>query len=111
MWLRDSAAQVMQYLYFADDPDVQALIKGVLKRQVDLIITDTYANAFMCDAYQVSQWDGKYLTDRWGKLVWERKFELDSLCYPMFLACKYYEKTGDKSIFTHEFLWAFEQIK
>ena len=111
MWLRDSAAQVMQYLYFADDSDVQALIKGVINRQVDFSITDTYANAFMQNAYQVSQWDGKYLTDRWNKLIWERKFELDSLCYPMFLACKYYEKTKDKSIFTHEFLWAFEQIK
>lgn len=111
MWLRDSAAQVMQYLHFSDDEDVRGLIKGVIKKQVDFIITDTYANAFMKDAYQVSSWDGKYLTDRWGKLIWERKFELDSLCYPMFLACKYYEKTQDDSIFTAEFLWAFEQIK
>lgn len=111
MWLRDSAAQVMQYLHFADDEDVRNLIKGVIKKQVDFIITDTYANAFMKDAYQISSWDGKYLTDRWGKLIWERKFELDSLCYPMFLACKYYEKTQDDSIFTAEFLWAFEQIK
>ena len=111
MWLRDSAAQVMQYLYFSDDEDVQALIKGVIKKQVDFIIRDTYANAFMEDAYQISEWDGKYLSDRWGKLIWERKFELDSLCYPLFLACKYYEKTQDKSIFTREFLWAFEQIK
>ena len=111
MWLRDSAAQVMQYLYYADDEKVRNLIKGVLKKQVYFITRDTYANAFMKDAYQISEWDGKYLTDRWGKLVWERKFELDSLCYPLFLACKYYEKTQDKSIFTREFLWAFEQIK
>ncbi len=111
MWLRDSAAQVMQYLFFADDKDVQTLIKGVIKKQVDFIMRDTYANAFMRDANQISQWDGQYLTDRWGKLIWERKFELDSLCYPLFLAYKYYEKTQDRSIFTHEFLWAFEQIK
>ncbi len=111
MWLRDSAAQVMQYLHFADDEEVRNLIKGVIKKQVYFIIKDTYANAFMRDASQVSEWDGKWLTDRWGKLIWERKFELDSLCYPFFLACKYYEKTGDASIFTPEFLWAFEQIK
>lgn len=111
MWLRDSAAQVMQYLHFVDDENVRALIKGVIKKQMDFIIRDTYANAFMRDATGVSEWDGKYLTDRWGKLVWERKFELDSLCYPLFLSCKYYEKTQDESIFTKEFLWAFEQIK
>lgn len=111
MWLRDSAAQVMQYLYFIEDENIRKLIKGVIKKQADFIIRDTYANAFMCDANQISEWDGKYLTDRWGKLIWERKFELDSLCYPLFLACKYYEKTQDKSIFTPEFLWAFEQIK
>lgn len=111
MWLRDSAAQVMQYLFYVDDKNVRLLIKGVIKKQVDLIIRDTYANAFMQNAYQVSEWDGKYLTDRWGKLIWERKFELDSLCYPLFLAYKYYEKTQDKTIFTNEFLWAFEQIK
>ena len=101
----------MQYLHFADDEEVRGLIKSTIKKQVSFIITDTYANAFMKDAYQVSAWDGKWLTDRWGKLIWERKFELDSLCYPLFLACKYYEKTGDASIFTAEFLWAFEQIK
>lgn len=111
MWLRDSATQVMQYLYFSEDENVRKLIKGVIKKQVDFIIRDTYANAFMRDASQISSWDGKYLTDRWGKLIWERKFELDSLCYPLFLACKYYEKTQDSSIFTREFLWAFEQIK
>ncbi len=111
MWLRDSAAQVMQYLHFTDDEEVRDLIKGVLKKQSYFIGYDTYANAFMKDAYQVSAWDGKWLTDRWGKLIWERKFELDSLCYPLFLACKYYERTKDASIFTREFLWAFEQIE
>ncbi len=111
MWLRDSAAQVMQYLYFTDAENVRDLIKGVVKKQVYFITRDTYANAFMKDATQISSWDGKYLTDRWGKLIWERKFELDSLCYPLFLACKYYERTKDNSIFTKEFLWAFEQIK
>lgn len=111
MWLRDSAAQVMQYLFFADDEEVRALIKGVLKKQIYFIGYDTYANAFMNDATKISSWDGKYLTDRWGKLTWERKFELDSLCYPLFLACKYYEKTQDASIFTREFLWVFEQIE
>ena len=111
MWLRDSSTQLLQYLHFTDDPSVCALIKGVIKTQVNFLIYDTYANAFMNSPYQVSEWDGKYLTDRWGKLVWERKFELDSLCYPLFLATKYYEKTQDESIFDRWFLWAFEQIK
>ena len=111
MWLRDSAMQVMQYLFFVDDEEVQKLIKGVLKKQISFIGRDTYSNAFMNNPFQISEWDGKYLTDRWGKLTWERKFELDSLCYPLFLACKYYEKTQDDSIFTKEFIWVFDQIE
>ena len=47
MWLRDSAAQVMQYLYFVDDENVRKLIKGVIQKQVYFITMDTYANAFM----------------------------------------------------------------
>lgn len=110
MWLRDSTAQVLQYLYFAEDEDVKTLIKGVIKRQIKYIITDTYANAFMLNENCVSEWDGRYITERSARIIWERKFELDSLCYPLFLASKYYEATGDSSIFDDEFLYGYDYI-
>jgi len=101
MWLRDSAAQVMQYLFFAEKCEsVRKLVKGLFRKQLSYILTDPYANAFNRTA------NGNGHVDDLPKQkpeVWERKFELDSLCYPFFLACKYYEKTGDLSIFSGDF--------
>jgi meiotically up-regulated gene 157 (Mug157) protein len=83
MWLRDSSAQVLPYLQFMDiDEDVQILVRGLLKKQFELIRRDPYANAFNRDGS-----------------VFERKFEIDSLCYPIWLAYEYYERTEDGSIF------------
>lgn len=100
MWLRDSSAQVMQYLEFAEgDDEVQGLIKGLIKRQFAFIQIDPYANAFGKREH------GNFEADECEKhpYVWERKFELDSLCYPLWLACKYYLKTGDGTVFGGEF--------
>lgn len=110
MWLRDSSMQVMHYLYFADDNEVKSLIKGVLKTQLKQICIDSYANAFMKSENEISEWDGKIQTDYLPKIVWERKYELDSLCYPLFLITKYYEVTQDTSVFDGLFLKAFDKI-
>ena len=110
MWLRDSAAQVMQYLYYAEDSDVQKLIKGVLRRQFQMILIDPYANAFMLDETFTSEWEGMVKSDYLPKIVWERKFELDSLCYPLFLLSQYFDKTGDREIIDELFIKAFDKI-
>ncbi len=110
MWLRDSAAQVMQYLFFLDDPEVKHLIKGVIKKQLTQIIHDPYANAFMHDNSTTSEWKYNVTSDSMQDDIWERKFELDSLCYPLFLMTKYFEKTNDLSIFDSLFLNAFDTI-
>lgn len=90
-WLRDSSVQVeATYLDYAHDPQVRALFKAVIQRQAKYLIIDPYANAFKQDY-----------------TVWERKFELDSLCYPILLAWKYYRVTGDASVFTPELKKAF----
>ena len=108
MWLRDSAAQVMQYLFFADKCEsVRKFIKGVFRKQLEYILIDPYANAFNREAN-----GNGHIDDLPVPLpeVWERKFELDSLCYPFFLACKYYEKTMDADIFNGNFLKAFDLV-
>ena len=106
MWLRDSAAQVMQYLFFAKQCEsVRRLVKGLFKKQISFILKDPYANAFNRTANGNGHIDDLPLP---LPEVWERKFELDSLCYPFFLACKYFEKTGDKSIFEGDFKAGFD---
>ncbi|MBQ3505538.1 MAG: glycoside hydrolase family 125 protein [Clostridia bacterium] len=108
MWLRDSSAQVMQYLFFAkEDEEVRDYIKGVLKKQWQYIMIDPYANAFNRRA----NGNGHiYDLDKQSPWVWERKFELDSLCYPLFLACRYFETTNDVTCFDDAFFKAFDII-
>ncbi|MDE5560988.1 MAG: glycoside hydrolase family 125 protein [Bacteroidaceae bacterium] len=98
MWLRDSGAQVWTYMpYIKEDPKLRKLIRGVILQQLELICQDPYANAFMRDTLQVSPWAGDYALMKKG--VHERKYELDSLCYPLRLAYQYWQLTGDDSIF------------
>ena len=98
MWLRDSGAQVWTYIqYVKNDPELQQLIKGVILQQFEFICLDPYANAFLNDTTQVSHWASDYTLMKKG--VHERKYEIDSLCYPIRLAYQYWLLTGDSSIF------------
>lgn len=108
MWLRDSSAQVMHYLPFAKEyPIVGELIKGLMKRQMRYILIDPYANAFNEEA-NGRCWDVD-ITDS-NPWDWERKYEVDSLCYPVWLLYKYWKVTGDRSVFTQEVKKVFETI-
>ncbi|UKT65625.1 glycoside hydrolase family 125 protein [Pedobacter mucosus] len=98
MWLRDSSAQVWPYLQFVnEDEPLKKLIAGVINHQTQCILKDPYANAFYGDANKVGEWKTDKTTMQPG--VHERKWEIDSLCYPIRLAYNYWEKTGDKSPF------------
>lgn len=97
MWLRDSAAQVWPFLPLTrDDVKLRDLIAGVIRRQAKCILIDPYANAFN-DGPAKSQWASD-LTDMKPELH-ERKYEIDSLCYPVRLAHGYWKTTGDASVF------------
>jgi uncharacterized protein len=97
MWLRDSSAQVWPYLPLAaSDPKLKKLLAGVIHRQNNCILIDPYANAFN-DGPADSPWKDD-ITDMKPELH-ERKWEVDSLCYPIRLAHGYWKATGDTSVF------------
>ncbi|MGL5020723.1 MAG: glycoside hydrolase family 125 protein, partial [Mycoplasmatales bacterium] len=111
MWNRDSAAQVRPLLLLAnEDEEIKNIIKGVIKNHKKQIMIDSYANAFNKSPGEV----GDHCDDltEMDPMVWERKYEIDSLCYPIQLAYLYWKNTNDSSIFDAEFdLMAKEIVK
>jgi len=99
MWLRDSGAQVWPYVRLcSQDPALQRMIAGVIRRQFRLICIDPYANAFNDGPTGAGQ-DVGYPGHIQSPWVFERKWEIDSPCYPIRLAYHYWKITGDPSIF------------
>ena len=88
MWLRDSTAQVLHYIRFSDEPEVARLIEGLLARQAKCMLIDPYANAFNVEPVGPADKSDLPATDPY---VFERKWEIDSLCYPLMLAWRYYD--------------------
>ncbi|WP_298071985.1 glycoside hydrolase family 125 protein [uncultured Bacteroides sp.] len=108
MWLRDSGAQVWPYVQFAnEDGRLKSMLEGVIRRQFLCINLDPYANAFN-DGPTGSEWASDYTSMR--PELHERKWEIDSLCYPLRLAYHYWKMTGDTGVFDENWLKAVENI-
>ena len=109
MWLRDSAAQVWPYVQLAKgDRKLQKMLRGVIRRQLKCINIDPYANAFNREPEPNGMWAND-MTDMKPELH-ERKYEIDSPCYPIRLAYHYWQVTGDASVFGDEWLQAVRNI-
>lgn len=108
MWLRDSTAQVLHYLRFADHSEVADMVEGLLQRQADCILRDPYANSF--NREEISGSPHNRDLPRVSGWVWERKYEIDSLCYPLWLAEKFYKKTGRTAFLNETFAEALQAI-
>jgi meiotically up-regulated gene 157 (Mug157) protein len=109
MWLRDSSAQVWPYLpLMPEDPQLQQLIAGVINRQTKCLLLDPYANAFYKDENKVSEWKSDFTDMKPG--VHERKWEVDSLCYPIRLAYGYWKISKDTVPFDDAWLATISKI-
>jgi meiotically up-regulated gene 157 (Mug157) protein len=107
MWLRDSTAQVWPYLQFVkEDKALQQLIAGVINRQTRNILKDPYANAFYKDETKEGEWKNDLTKMQPG--IHERKWEIDSLCYPIRLAYRYWQLTRDTAPFDTQWKAAIE---
>lgn len=108
MWLRDSTEQVLHYLRFArEDEALAAWIERVIARQISCLLIDPYANAFNKDP---SGRHGFRDLPPAGDWVWERKYELDSLCHVILLAWRYYEATGRTGFMDKRFFLAMDKV-
>lgn len=107
MWLRDSSAQVWPYLPFMKkDKSLQNLILGLVNKQSQCINIDPYANAFYNDPTKEGEWFSDHTDMTPG--IHERKWEIDSLCYPIRLAHAYWKETNDTTPFDDEWVKAQE---
>lgn len=92
MWLRDSSAQLWPLLPFtAASPQARELVQGVLRSQFDFICHDPYANAFNDGPTGAAYHPGDLDSD---PHLWERKYEIDSLAFPVDLAHRTWHLVG-----------------
>lgn len=108
MWLRDSSAQVRPYIRLAaEDPEIRKLVAGLIRSQTRCLLHDPYANAFNAAPNGNGHQTDCTVMTPW---IWERKFELDSLCYPVQLCHDYVSATGDESVLDEHVHQALHRI-
>jgi meiotically up-regulated gene 157 (Mug157) protein len=99
----------------AGDPELQSILEGLIRRQFNSIAIDPYANAFNKEAN--NRGHKTDITTHYPE-VWERKYEIDSLCYPVQLSYLYWKATNKTNIFDDKYksvikmilnLWKIEQ--
>ena len=108
MWLRDSSCQLRPFLLFAkEEPEILKTVTGLIRKQAECILTDAYANAFNESA------NGNGFQDDRTEMkpeLWERKYEIDSLCYPLQLSYLLWKNTGSTEHFTETWLKAARRV-
>lgn len=106
--LRDSVIQIWNYLEFMnDDPAFKKLAEGLISRQTDCILIDSYASSFN-EIHSKSEWV-KDLTDM-KPGVYERKWAVDSLCYFVRLSYHFWKLSGETNCFDGKWEKAVERI-
>lgn len=111
MWLRDSGAQVWPYLKYAPrDENLRLMLAGVINRQMICLTIDPYANAFNDGPIEHQEWMSDVTSVPYNPLVHERKWEIDSHCYPIRLAYEYWKVTGLEDVFGKTWIAAIENV-
>ena len=88
------SAQTIPYVrFFREFPQLRSQFDGVIQRNARNINKDPYANAFQASYH-----------------VWERKWEIDSLAWPVVLTWVYWRQTGDRRVFTWQLHSALRKI-
>lgn len=115
-WIRDSANQLLPYLPLAkSDSPLATLILGAIQTQAEMLIQFPYCNAFQPPKQSFLSGNDNGQSDRVTPaydpaVVFECKYELDSLASFLKLSYTYWLYTKDQSIFTVKWLAAVERI-
>ncbi|CAO3611238.1 unnamed protein product [Cunninghamella blakesleeana] len=106
MWLRDSANQIMPYLdYIPQDLSLKKMFLGTIYMQAHFISIEPYANAFhppdSMNDWSLMHQPNPYqhhasITDK-VPIVYEAKWEIDSLASFFSISYNYWKTTNDSS--------------
>ena len=108
LWLRDSSAQLRPYAeHCKESEELREIFRGVIRRHAFYVNLDPYSNAFNEVSHDEAHTDD---TDFSSPYIWERKYEVDSLCASVYLVADYFDITNDKSIFIEELHGMFRSI-
>ena len=108
LWLRDSSAQLRPYAeHCKESEELREIFRGVIRRHAFYVNLDPYSNAFNEVSHDEAHTDD---TDFSSPYIWERKYEVDSLCASVYLVTDYFDITNDKSIFIEELHGMFRSI-
>ena len=108
LWLRDSSAQLRPYaVHCKESEELREIFRGVIRRHAFYVNLDPYSNAFNEVSHDKAHTDD---TDFSSPYIWERKYEVDSLCASIYLVSDYFDVTRDMSIFTDELHSMFRNI-
>ena len=108
LWLRDSSAQLRPYaIHCRESEELREIFRGVIRRHAFYVNLDPYSNAFNEVSHDEAHTDD---TDFSSPYIWERKYEVDSLCASVYLVADYFDVTEDRSIFTESLHCMFRNI-
>lgn len=115
-WLRDSTNQLAQYQKLANgDPKIKNLILGAINTQAEFVIQSPYCNAFQppppsnlppTNNGQMDQVHPAYEPS----VVFECKYELDSIANFLSLGNQFYEETRSKNFLTPRWYEALNTV-
>lgn len=115
-WLRDSTNQLSGYQALAkQDPNLQSLILGAINTQAEFVIQSPYCNAFQppppsgLSPVTSSQKDTVH-PEYDPSVVFECKYELDSLASFLALGTEFYENTGSTEFLTSRWYKALDTL-
>jgi len=120
MWLSQSCMQIYPYIkHCNNDKDLSKIIISIFNRILKYILLDPFSNAFVLKNTIASPYIGDITFKKtkenqfvhgMSSEIWERKFQLNSIIFPFYIMCKYYQITNDFSFISDLFFKSLIEV-